>query len=233
MHAHREYRAAATAVLVGTLASVAFGACGRTDKTQPSDPDVGIPEETQTSAAALGNAVATPLVQALGGRLKTAIDEGGPVHAIEFCSIEALPLTAAVADSAGYRVRRTSSRLRNPSNAPDLLEREALDYFQSRLAAGEALPAHLVQREGPDAYRFYRPLVIDAFCLQCHGASEELAPGVADALAARYPDDMATGYQVGELRGLIRVTLPGTAVDEKAAETARDAEAAEPARNRS
>lgn len=43
-------------------------------------------------------------------------------------------------------------------------------------------------------------------CLQCHGAPDKLAPGVAEALKDLYP--MATGYAVGDLRGAISVRIP-------------------------
>lgn len=51
------------------------------------------------------------------------------------------------------------------------------------------------------------------FCVQCHGASDELAEGVADVLSEHYPEDEATGYSAGDFRGLIRVTVPDSAVD--------------------
>jgi len=44
--------------------------------------------------------------------------------------------------------------------------------------------------------------------LQCHGARDKLAPGVADALKELYPQDQATGYAVGDLRGAVSVKIP-------------------------
>jgi mono/diheme cytochrome c family protein len=42
---------------------------------------------------------------------------------------------------------------------------------------------------------YMKPIVIAApVCLQCHGAPDKLAPGVADALKELYPQDQATGY---------------------------------------
>ena len=40
-------------------------------------------------------------------------------------------------------------------------------------------------------------------CLNCHGAAEQLAAGVADRLKTPYPDDRAVGYGVGQVRGAI------------------------------
>ncbi|MBZ0088891.1 MAG: DUF2309 domain-containing protein, partial [Thermoanaerobaculia bacterium] len=45
-------------------------------------------------------------------------------------------------------------------------------------------------------------------CGACHGQPGELAPGVAEVLARRYPGDTATGYTAGDLRGAISVRVP-------------------------
>ena len=45
-------------------------------------------------------------------------------------------------------------------------------------------------------------------CLQCHGAPDKFAPGVADALKEFYPYDQATGYAVGDLRDPVSVKIP-------------------------
>ena len=44
----------------------------------------------------------------------------------------------------------------------------------------------------------------EAICLTCHG--ENLAQPVIDALQQYYPDDMATGYQLGQVRGAISLS---------------------------
>ena len=36
-------------------------------------------------------------------------------------------------------------------------------------------------------------------CLQCHG--EAIAPPVAEKISALYPDDKATGFREGDIRG--------------------------------
>jgi hypothetical protein len=41
--------------------------------------------------------------------------------------------------------------------------------------------------------------VIDGVCLTCHGS---VGSDVAAALRERYPDDRATGYALGDFRGI-------------------------------
>lgn len=74
------------------------------------------------------------------------------------------------------------------------------------------MPAPWVQAVPEGGYRFYRPLPTGALCLNCHGAPDELGDGVPEALERLYPQDEAVGFSEGELRGLLRVSVPASAV---------------------
>lgn len=192
---------------------VVFG-CDRPDEQgQDAAADRPIPAETRQAVVDLGSEAARELGAKLIARLQAKLAEEGPAGAVEFCSVEGLPLTAEVSREIGFEVKRTSSRIRNPANAPDSLERAALDHFEEAVAAGDSLPPALVQRTAEGDYRHYQPLRVQPFCLQCHGSQEDLGEGVARILEERYPEDRATGYSAGDFRGLIRVTVPSGAVE--------------------
>jgi hypothetical protein len=64
-------------------------------------------------------------------------------------------------------------------------------------------------REGlPDgvALRMARGIETEPACLACHGS--QIGPEVAAVLAEHYPRDRATGFAVGDLRGLLWVEVP-------------------------
>jgi hypothetical protein len=195
------------ALLSALAAALASGACA--DAPPPaSEPEPWPTPAQEALAMEKGTAAADALTGALIGHLTAALDEGGPEGAIEFCATEALALTAdAMGTMDGVDIKRTSTRVRNPANAPDSLEALALAYFEERLGATGALPAAWLQPEGDQALRYYRPLVINQLCVQCHGPMGALPPKVLAALDARYPDDQATGYLAGDFRGLIRVRV--------------------------
>lgn len=161
-------------------------------------------------AVEIGTAVSDRLMGTLLTHLTDAMREGGPVGAIEVCSTRALDLTAEVAAATGpgFEIKRTSFRGRNPENAPDEKEVAALSYFQTALAETGVLPASYLQRVDDREVRYYRPLTVAAPCLGCHGTEGALAPGVAEVLRRRYPEDQATGYREGDFRGVIRVSIP-------------------------
>lgn len=179
------------------LAALTLGACKKGPELQYSE------------IIARGDSAATALSNSLMSRVRAELQAGGPAHAIDFCSGQALPITAAVQDSLdrGLALKRTSTRIRNPANAPDSLERVALAYFEDRLAAGQPLSESYVQRTS-EGWRYYKPVVIAEFCTACHGPRERLDPAVQRILAERYPNDQATGYVPGDFRGVIRVSIP-------------------------
>lgn len=53
------------------------------------------------------------------------------------------------------------------------------------------------------------PIRLKPRCLVCHGPKDYLMQEVREALAEDYPDDRATGFAVGGLRGWFWVEVPG------------------------
>lgn len=159
-----------------------------------------------------GEAAASSVGKKLVMALNNALAAGGPEAAVAACQTQALPLTAEKLPDqpAVLAVKRTSLRLRNPANTPDAAERLALDHVAKLIAGGRPPPPVLVQRlatpAGPE-WRVYRPIMIKAECLVCHGDSAAQPPGLRAALRQRYPTDAAIGYAAEQWRGLFRVTL--------------------------
>ncbi|NNL66900.1 MAG: DUF3365 domain-containing protein, partial [Myxococcales bacterium] len=107
----------------------------------------------------------------------------------------------------GLEVRRTSERNRNPHNAPDDWESAGLTRFERGLASGSPVAEIHEVDEARGELRYLRPILTGAQCLQCHGAEETLAPEVRERIAERYPDDRATGFAAGDLRGAFSVRV--------------------------
>jgi len=169
------------------------------------------PAEAQ-KVAAIGEAAAGKLKQTLVAELTAAMQSGGTGAAIEVCSNKALQLTQSIVDSSEnvLAVKRTTFKYRNPQNAPDEWDAQALQVYEAAAQKGEALPPSYIQkiqREGETTFRYYQPLLTAGLCLNCHGDPNMLTQEVSAQLAALYPDDKATGYKEGDFRGLIRVSV--------------------------
>ncbi|NHN35744.1 DUF3365 domain-containing protein [Pseudomaricurvus alcaniphilus] len=153
---------------------------------------------------------ALALVQKFAGqlkpRLKAAISADGPAHAVAVCATEAPQIAESLSAESGWVIRRVSSRNRNPAAVPDEWETAMLKQFEDKLAAG-ADPSSLSQGEvTPDGYRFAKAQVVEPLCLMCHG--QTIAADVSAALASYYPNDMATGYELGQIRGIFSLIKP-------------------------
>jgi len=141
--------------------------------------------------------------QLLGGNLVNAIQEGGLIHALEFCNIEAIQLTSKFEKEYNVDIKRVSDRNRNPDNAASASEKTLIENFGKLLAKGEK-PEPVVMTEGT-VKRLYFPILTNAMCLQCHGKPETINPEVLQKIKQLYPDDLALGYDVNEVRGLWRI----------------------------
>lgn len=139
------------------------------------------------------------LFQRLSGALMQAVQEGGPASAIGVCSDLAPRLAREVGEEAGLSIGRTSFKLRNPANRPP-------EWASPHV---EARAEERVLLQGPAAaLAVLDPIRIVGPCLVCHGPAEDLDPAVRTALAERYPDDRATGFASGDLRGWFWVEVP-------------------------
>ena len=138
-------------------------------------------------------------------RLKEALAAGGPTHAIEVCASEAPRIADALSEQSGWAVRRVSLRARNASRAtPDDWERGILEQFDQRQAAGETAADLRASATSGGSYRYMQAQGVEGVCLVCHG--ESLAPAIAETLEQYYPDDAATGYSMGQVRGAISLS---------------------------
>lgn len=148
--------------------------------------------EAQQAQRAAGNAQRDALMRELVGALTAEISANGHGAAVALCNEAAPAIRARINAHPQVTVGRTAQRLRNPSNAPP-------EWAADLVAAGTPGP-HL--RVGPDGQLAeLSPIVMPAMCTSCHGSEAQIAIGVADALAALYPDDEATDFAEGDLRG--------------------------------
>ena len=160
------------------------------------------------AAKAAAEARAAQAVDALGGalmkELKAALEAGGPSGAIPVCS-EKAPLVAKGLAQDGLTVRRTSLRWRNEANAPDEFEKSMLEGWERD---GKAEPVSMVV-DGPEGreLRYLRPIRLQPVCVACHGPADELVADVKTEIARRYPQDHATDYKDGDLRGAFSVRV--------------------------
>lgn len=181
----------------------------KADPPQPQQPQASAftpqqPEQlTQPQRAQLerGLAAQAALATTLLSTVTAAIKTQGPAQAIEVCANKAPQLAQEAAKAHDLRIGRTSFKLRQPNNS-------APDWAQEMVKARHDKQAVLTHEDGRMA--ILSPIRIMEPCLKCHGEDQALAPGVKEALAMRYPNDQATGFKAGDLRGWFWIEVPAT-----------------------
>lgn len=159
-------------------------------------------------------AAATSLPPRLVTALNDEIAKSGPEGAIPVCRDMAPKMAKEIGASTGWQLKRVTLKARNPQRAtPDAWERATLEEFDRRAAAGEN-PSKLEkgelveQADGTRAFRYAKALPTQPLCLNCHGPENKLTPAVKARLTEHYPQDRATGYSEGQIRGAIVATKP-------------------------
>jgi hypothetical protein len=143
------------------------------------------------------------LQASLGGRLMREM-KNGRVGALSACNTEAGGLSDAVRSGAGFELGRTSHRVRNPNNAPR-------DWVRPYLKASAGNPVSTVKAASVDLgdrTGILRPIGVKSLCLGCHGDPRRFPEPLRKRLSELYPQDEATGFEVGEFRGYFWAEVP-------------------------
>jgi hypothetical protein len=168
------------------------------------------PEPAQVDeAVAASRTAADTLQRDLLAALTQAMSVSGPAGAIGVCNEKAPQIATKISGDMSVDIGRTALRLRNPANAPDAWEKDRLAVFAAELAAGRppaGMEGYAVEQT-PDGWRlrWMRPIVLQPMCASCHGA--DIDSGMREVIGALYPQDQATGFSPGELRGAFTATV--------------------------
>ena len=186
-------------------------ACGPSTSPAPQTQTVaaGSPTDAEKEAALKK---ATDAAKALEMRLKETLimtmKVDGAADVVNFCNETAPTVAAEISSNTGVTVGRSSTKLRNPDNAPNPWVNAWLLKHDGKPASEAAMLREVVQTEEGAFARVILPIAVAPGCLICHGPKENIPTQVSTNIAAHYPQDAATGYAVGDLRGGIYAQYP-------------------------
>lgn len=151
-----------------------------------------------------GTTVTDLTQQKLQAELQAAMKAGGPANAVAFCASRAQVLMDSMSQAHGVQIRRATMRPRNAVDRATAREELALEFYAQRQLASDSLLPTVEVDNG--VVHYFRPIVLGRPCLACHGTpNKHIAPETAAVIAAAYPNDQATGYAEGDLRGVWHV----------------------------
>lgn len=153
-----------------------------------------------------GDSIATATFDTLRKSLLQAMETRGIAGAVRFCNVQALPITASLAKD-GITNQRVAERFRNPANALDSVDNKQWQIFAQLKARGDSLSS--VVQETQTSFVFYKPIIMNPLCANCHGNKEmDIKPDVMAVIDSLYPKDKAFGFMKDDLRGLWKISFP-------------------------
>jgi len=155
--------------------------------------------DTQKAQHELCLAATNAFASEMLGELMAVLDSDDPVAGITVCGANAPKIAAHIGEDYGVKIGRTSRRLRNPANVPP-------QWADQTVAKKMGQPTYLIGPNGE--FGALLPIRLKAECQMCHGTPEEIDEVIQFTLAEYYPDDAATGFSEGDLRGWFWIEAP-------------------------
>lgn len=202
-------------LVISTLAlalALLIGCSKTPEASSPAAPIAPLSAEMRSAAVQRGKAVVAETFSLLSSNLQSAIQQGGVSNALPFCSLAASPLTAGMAGIHGVTIRRVTHKARNPAGQADPVELAILQQFEAALPAATATnpPPPIVTNFTANTATYFAPIVLNnELCLKCHGEpGKDIAAENVAVIQRLYPQDRATGFKLGDLRGAWRIDIP-------------------------
>ena len=188
---------------------ILVGCSKATDPTATAVAPTAISAPVQQLAIERGKAIAMETFSLLSSNLQSAIQQGGVSNALPFCSLAASPLTSGMAAKHEVTLRRVTHRPRNPAGRADATEQAVLNRFAAMMT-GTNPPPPWVTNLAPNTVTFFAPILLNSeLCLKCHGEpGRDIAAENLAVIRKFYPQDEATGFKLGDLRGAWRIDFP-------------------------
>lgn len=150
----------------------------------------------------IGDSLSLHAQQTLLGFVSNKVRDGGTSHAIHFCNLNAIGITDSLSKLNNVEISRISEKFRNPNNEPSATELKLLHTMEANNAD------HTLVTSGSETIYYKTIRTGMPTCLLCHGNPEtEINSDALKILQERYPNDNATGYQIGDFRGAWKIVF--------------------------
>lgn len=161
-----------------------------------------ISEEKKAELMILGDNISSEMQAVLLQNVSDAIQKGGVEFAIEFCNLEAVPLTDSISKKFDVKIQRLTDKNRNPENSITS-EFDAVAWQKIKSKQSD----FIAQKKSGEIY-YYKPIMMGMpTCIQCHGTRNDISKKTLELIDLKYPEDQAVDYEMGDLRGMWKIKL--------------------------
>ena len=178
------------------IVSILSVACGQSNNHEQ------VAENNAKKQLALGDSISNAMQNVLLQNVGAAIKKGGTDHAVDYCSFQAMSITDSIAQKYHSNIQRLSDINRNPKNSISKKEdKKAWVKIKS-------LKQHFLQKNTNGETYYYKPIFLAMpTCIKCHGTTNDIASSTLKIIQSKYPNDLATNYQLGDLRGMWKIKI--------------------------
>lgn len=189
------------------IVTISVFSCKNTKQEDQHDQNsVNLENNEEINYAEIGMNIALSTKAQLGKNLIGTIQKEGAINALKFCNIKAYPLTDSMSIAFNAKIKRVSDRPRNTDNTANEIELAHINTFKNKLDNGEKFEPIINKKL--NSVHFYAPITTDQLCLQCHGKiGTDIKPNVLKAIDSLYPNDLAKGYALNQVRGIWSIEM--------------------------
>lgn len=149
----------------------------------------------------IGDSLSVISTQTLLKNVAKEMQNGGPTNAVDFCNIHASEITDSLSQAYNATISRIAERNRNQNNLAT--EEEAL--LLTAMFNNKQQDTLIMDGDKPVYYK--NILLGMPTCLKCHGGDTDISDSTRAIINERYPNDLATGFKLGDLRGAWKITF--------------------------
>lgn len=156
-------------------------------------------------------AASVPVAQSfqadLQAQLKVAIAAGGPKDGVSVCQQAAPAIALAQSEASGAAVSRIAEKHRNPAGGVPAALSDAYAALKAAPVVDGQPNLQIVRTSsGAEAKVHFLSAIPmqEKPCAVCHGTA--IDPALKAHIDALYPDDLATGFKPGDLRGALLIS---------------------------
>lgn len=188
-----------------TILTIAAACKNKTEQSQ----DARVQTTPSEDYRKLGDSLSIIAQKTLLSNVSEAMGKGGPSYAVDFCHENATAIMDSITKESIAGIQRISFKNRNPKNAPIAASDSAiLKYYALQQKQGTIGRDTVIT--GIQQTLYYKPIVLGMpACLKCHGSpGKDIDANTLALLQNKYPEDKATGYKIGDMRGAWKISFP-------------------------
>ncbi|MFW5634182.1 MAG: c-type heme family protein [Erythrobacter sp.] len=160
----------------------------------------------EAAVAARSAPIAQGFAADLRTQLKSALETGGAKNAVSVCQQVAPALAESASEESGARVTRIAALHRNPQGGVPPEMQAQYDSLAAEPVVDGAPARRIWQAEDGRVHFLSAIPMAEQPCSACHGPA--IDPELKAHIESLYPDDAATGFEPGDLRGALLISWP-------------------------